>query len=394
MAAAIGIDLGTTHCAMAAVRSGDRPEVLWNREGDLLTPSVVVFQGPGRILVGKTAKHATKDLPGDCVESVKRHLDDPGWSFADSHGGTHSAVEITALILRRLAEDATETLGHRVADAVIAVPAYFDDAGRDATGRAAELAGLNVLRLVDEPAAAGIAFGTSGSGSLLVYDLGGGTFDVTVMNVEGADPRVMATSGDRDLGGLDFDERLMRHVAAEVRKQTGPDLFDGGRRQAELREKCEQARHALSRAFQTRVFFGGGDRSHTVEVSRERFERMTKGLLERTAVGTEEILGEAGLAWAQIDRILLVGGSTRMPMVRRMIERRFGSVPDTSVNPDEAVALGAALLAAQGANRRRGPAAVTPPSAVRSAGREKPRTGTEAHRRRPRAVRRRDGELH
>jgi molecular chaperone DnaK len=394
MAAAIGIDLGTTHCAMAAVRSGGRPEVLWNREGDLLTPSVVVFQGPGRVLVGKTAKHATKDLPGDCVESVKRHLDDPGWSFADSHGGTHSAVEITALILRRLTEDAAETLGHPVADAVIAVPAYFDDAGREATGRAAELAGLNVLRLVDEPTAAGIRSGTSESGSLLVYDLGGGTFDVTIMNLEGADPRVMATSGDRDLGGLDFDKRLMEHVAAEVKKQTGPDLLDGGRRQAELREKCEQARHALSRAFQTRVFLGGGDRSHTVEVSRERFERMTKDLLERTAVSTEEVLGEAGLDWAQIDRILLVGGSTRMPMVRRMIERRFGSVPDTSVNPDEAVALGAALLAAQGASRRRGPVVATPPSAVRSAGREKPRTGAEAHRRRPRAVRRRDGELH
>jgi molecular chaperone DnaK len=389
MAAAIGIDLGTTHCAMAAVRAGGRPEVLWNREGDLLTPSVVVFQGPGRALVGKNAKHATKDLPGDCVESVKRRMDDPGWAFADSHGGTHSAAEIITLILRRLAEDAAETLGHRVADAVIAVPAYFDDAGREATGRAAELAGLNVLRLVDEPTAAGIAFGASGSGTLLVYDLGGGTFDATVMNVEGADLRVIATSGDRDLGGLDFDDRLMQHVAGEVRKQAGPDLLDGGRRQAELREKCEQARHALGRAFQTRLFFGGAGSSHTVEVSRERFEWMTKDLLERTALRTEEVLGEAALAWAQIDRILLVGGSTRMPMVRRMIERRFGSMPDTSVNPDEAVALGAALLAARETTRRPGPA-----TAVRPAGREKPRAGTETRRHRSRPVRRRDGELH
>jgi molecular chaperone DnaK len=391
MAAVIGIDLGTTHSAVAAVRSGGRPEVLWNREGDLLTPSVVVFQAPGRVLVGKTAKHATKDLPGDCVESVKRRLDDPAWAFADSHGGTHSATEITALILRRLAEDAAETLGHRVADAVIAVPAHFGDAGREATRRAADLAGLNVVRLVDEPTAAGIAFGAPGSGTLLVYDLGGGTFDVTVIDAEGADLRVMAASGDRGLGGLDFDDRLMEHVAGEVRKQTGPDLLDGGRRQAELREKCEQARHALTRASQTRLFFGGADRSHTVEVSRERFERLTTDLVERTAAGTEEVLGDAGLVWAQIDRILLIGGSTRMPMVRRMIERRFGSVPDTSVNPDEAVALGAALLAAQEPKRRRGPAPVTPASGVRSAGREKPRSGATAHRSRP--ARRRDGEL-
>jgi molecular chaperone DnaK len=386
MTAVIGIDLGTTACAMAAVRSGGRPEVLWNREGDLLTPSVVSFERSGRAMVGKTAKHATKDVPRDCVESVKRRMDDPGWTFTDSHGGEHAAEEISGLILRRLAEDAAETLGRPVTGAVIAVPAYLDDAGRAATRRAAELADLPVLRLADEPTAAAVAFGVPAAGTILVYDLGGGTFDVTVLDVDGADPRIVAASGDRDLGGFDFDNRLMEHVAAEVRGQAGPDLLDGGRRQAELREKCEQAKHVLSRAYQTRLFFGGTDRSHTVEVSRERFERMTEDLLERTALITEEVLAETGRDRTGIDRILLVGGSSRMPMVRRMIERRFGSVPDQTVPPDHAVTLGAALLAARETVRRRGAAA-----GGRPLDGDLPRA--EADRHRNRAARHRHGEL-
>ena len=346
MGRAIGIDLGTTYCVTAAVRAG-RPEVLWNREGDHLTPAVVLFHGPGQVLVGKTAKHATKDVPGDCAEFVKRQMGNPDWAFADSHGEAHGAEKVSGLILRRLADDAAGALGEEVSDVVITVPAYFDDARRKATRDAGEIAGLNVLRLINEPTAAGIAFGATGTGSgtLMVYDLGGGTYDVTVMRAEGEDLRVIATAGDRDLGGSDFDDVLMAHVAAEVTAQSGPDLLDGGRRQAELREKCEQAKHALSRAHQTRLFFSDARNSYTVEVTRLRFERMVEDLVLRTARIAEEVLDDAGVSWAQLDRVLLVGGATRMPMVRRMIERLSGRFPDTSVDPDEAVALGAAILA-------------------------------------------------
>ncbi|MDN3353841.1 Hsp70 family protein [Actinomadura sp. DC4] len=371
MAQAIGIDLGTTYSATAAVRPGGVPEVLWNREGDRLTPSVVLFQESGRVLVGKNAKHATKNAPEDCVESVKRWMGDPGWVFADSHGGVHGAEEITGLILRRLAEDAAETLGEPVGDVVITVPAHFDDARRKATQDAGEIAGLNVLRLISEPAAVGIAFAAAGAGpeTLMVYDLGGGRFDVTVLRVDGDDLTVVATAGDRDLGGSDFDTLLMTYVAAEVSARRGPDLLDEGRHQAGLRERCEQAKYALSRTDQTRLFFSDAGRSYTVEVTRERFEQMAEDLLGRTSVITEQVLEEAGLSWADVDRILLVGGSTRMPMVRRRIERQSGKVPDMTVNPDEAVAVGAAILATAEMTRMaglRGDTPVTsPPRTVR-----------------------------
>jgi molecular chaperone DnaK len=344
---AIGIDLGTTYCATAIVRSGDRPEVLWNREGDHLTPSAVLFQDGGQVLVGKTAKNAAKDMPDDCVQFVKRQIGNSGWSFADSRGEIHGAEEISALILKRLAEDAAETLGEPVRNVVITVPAYFDDARRKATRDAGEIAGLTVLRLINEPTAAGIAFGTgsTSSGTLFVYDLGGGTFDVTVMRIKGSDLEVLATSGDRNLGGFDFDNRLMAHIAQEVTAQAGPDLQGDGRLEAELREKSEQAKHALTRTAQTKLFFSDAGKNYSVEVTREQFEKLTDDLLIRTADISEEVLEEAQLTWAGIDRILLVGGSTKMPMVREMLQRLSGKAPDTTVNPDEAVALGAAIVA-------------------------------------------------
>ncbi|HEY8481751.1 MAG TPA: Hsp70 family protein [Spirillospora sp.] len=362
MGHAVGIDLGTTFSAVAVVRAGGRPELLWNREGDHLTPSVVLFQDAGQVLVGKTAKNAAKDLPDDCVQFVKRQMGNADWSFVDSHGGVHGAEELSALILKRLAEDASEALGEPVRDVVITVPAYFDDARRTATRQAGEIAGLNVLRLINEPTAAGIAFGSGdmGEGTLLVYDLGGGTFDVTVMRVGGDELEVIATTGDRNLGGFDFDNRLMEHVAEQVREQGGPDLYDDGRLQGELREKCEQAKHALTRAAQTRLFFSDAGGTFTVTVTRERFEELTEDLLARTADAAEEVLEEADLTWAQIDRVLLVGGSTKMPMVREMIERVSGKAPDTSVNPDEAVALGAAIVADYELTRKDESKAVVP----------------------------------
>ncbi|MFI0485093.1 Hsp70 family protein [Actinomadura sp. 9N215] len=362
MGHAIGIDLGTTFSAAAVIRPGGRPELLWNREGDHLTPSVVLFQDAGQVLVGKTAKNAAKDLPDDCVQFVKRQMGNPGWSFADSHGGVHGAEELSGLILRRLAEDAAEALGEVVRDVVITVPAYFDDARRTATRQAGEIAGLNVLRLINEPTAAGIAFGSGDmpSGTLLVYDLGGGTFDVTVMRVGGDELEVIATTGDRNLGGFDFDNRLMEHVAGEVLARGGPDLNDDGRLQGELREKCEQAKHALTRTAQTRLFFSDPQGTYTVTVTRDEFERLTEDLLARTADAVDEVLDEARLSWTGIDRLLLVGGSTKMPMVREMIERVSGKAPDTSVNPDEAIALGAAIVAEHELARRDRPEAEIP----------------------------------
>lgn len=361
MEQAIGIDLGTTYSAAAIVRSGGRPEVLWNREGDHLTPSAVLFQATGQVLVGKTAKNTAKDMPDDCVQLVKRHIGDPGWSFADSQGGIHGAEEVSGLILRRLAEDAAESLGHEVRDVVITVPAYFDDTRRKATWDAGRIAGLNVLRLINEPTAAGIAFGTNKmeSGTLFVYDLGGGTFDVTVMRIEGGDLEVVATSGDRNLGGFDFDNRLMEHVAGEVLAQGGPDLKEEAWREAELREKCEQAKCTLSRSAEIGLFFSDTGRNYSVEVTRKQFEKMTSDLLARTENTAEEVLEAAALTWTGIDRILLVGGSTRMPMVREMLERLSGKVPDTTINPDEAVALGAAIVAEMELTKRNEPDAVT-----------------------------------
>jgi molecular chaperone DnaK len=382
MARAVGVDLGTTYSAVAAVRRGGLPELLWNREGDLLTPSVLLLPGADGSLVGKSAKHATKDVPGDCVELVKRRTADPGWTFTDSQGGVRGEGEIRGLILRRLAEDATGALGEPVREVVLAAPAHLGDAGRRALLSAGQAAGLRVARLIDEAVAASLAFGVT-TGTLLVYDLGGGTLKVSVLAADGAEPKVVAHGVDRELGGFDFDTRLMEFVASEVRKLAGPDLLDGGRREAELRERCEQAKHALSRAFQTRLFFRDADRGYTVEVGRERFERMTSDLLARTQAVTEEVLAQAGVGWSSIDRILLVGGSTRMPMVRRMIERRLGSMPDTTVDPGQAVALGTAIATrdpALGDRRRPAPRAGGPVS---------PRP---VHRR-GRVVRRRDGEL-
>ncbi|GLY85724.1 Hsp70 family protein [Actinoallomurus iriomotensis] len=347
MAPAIGIDLGTTYSAVAAARPGRRPEVLWNHDGDLLTPSVVLLSGAGEALIGKTAKHATKNVPGDCVELAKRREGAARWTFTDPQGGVRDAEEIQGLILRRLAEDAAAALGEPIGEVVLTAPARAGAAVRRSLRSAAEAAGLTVAGLVDEPVAAGLAFGVT-QGTVLVYDLGGGTLEVTVMTVDDDGSHVLATDGDRRLGGFDFDDRLMAYVASEVRKLAGPDLLDGGRRQAELRERCEQAKHALSRAFQTRLFIAGADRSYTVEVSRERFERMTRDLLQRAAAVADAALGRAGVNWARIDRILLVGGSTRMPMVRRMIERRLGGVADTTIDPDQAVALGAAIAARDG----------------------------------------------
>ena len=351
MPRAVGIDLGTTYSAVAVLRDTGEPEVLLNRDGESITPSVVLFQafeGRDEPLVGTMAKHSAAGAPEDVVQFVKRNMGDSTWRFNSTSGASYSAEETSAIILRRLKEDAELALGETVKDAVITVPAYFDDARRTATRHAGTIAGLNVLRVLNEPTAAALSFGldTSAEGTVLVYDLGGGTFDVTLMRIDGGDFEVLGTDGDRNLGGFDFDNRLIEHIASNIEEQGGPDLLDDTAQVAGLREKAEMAKRSLTTVANTTVHVSAGGRSYRVPVSRVDFERITADLIRRTKDLTEHVLEEAGVSWAAVDHVLLVGGSTRMPMVRALVERLAGKPADRSVHPDEAVALGAAIQAA------------------------------------------------
>ncbi len=349
---AIGIDLGTTYSAVAVLRDSGEVEVLPNRDGEDITPSVVLFQGFGSSdepLVGTMAKHSAASAPDDVVQFVKRQMGDPDWRFSSTSGNNYSSEEVSAIILKRLKEDAELALGETVRDAVITVPAYFDDARRTATKHAGAIAGLNVLRVLNEPTAAALSFGvdTSAQGLVLVYDLGGGTFDVTLMRITDEGFDVLATDGDRMLGGFDFDNKLIEYIADKIAEQGGPsDLLDDSAQVASLREKAEMAKRSLTTVATTTVHISAGGGQYRVPVARAEFERITKDLLNRTRDLTEFVLSEAGVTWAGIDHLLLVGGSTRMPMVRELIEKLAGKPTDRSVRPDEAVAMGAAIQAA------------------------------------------------
>jgi molecular chaperone DnaK len=363
MARVVGIDLGTTFSAVAVVKSGGTPELLWNRDGESLTPSVVMFQEGEAALVGSMAKRSVAVMPDDCAQFVKRQMGDPHWIFTDSRGTEYRPEQISAVILRRLVEDAAMALdGQEIRDVVITVPAYFDDTRRKATQDAGQIAGLNVLRLINEPTAAAIAYGLDHEQDdtrLFVLDLGGGTFDVTIMRLGDGKFDVIATDGDRNLGGFDFDNALMKHVASTVVDQGGPDLLDGGSAEADLREKCEMAKRTLSQMAQAAIFVTADGKNFTIKVTRAAFEQMTADLLSRTEDLSEAVLEEAGLAWTDIDKVLLVGGSTRMPMVREMITKLSGIQPETGTNPDEVVALGAAIVAEKAAADTYGGASLT-----------------------------------
>jgi molecular chaperone DnaK len=350
MTQAIGLDLGTTFSAAAVVRNG-RPELLINADGGHLTPSVVLFGAEGEPLVGEVASRSATDAPDDCVQFVKRHMGDPHWSVVDPTGKEHRPEEISAIILRRLVQDASAALGGQIRDVVITVPAYFDDLRRTATRQAGEIAGLNVLRLINEPTAAAVAYGITRdqAGTFLVYDLGGGTFDVTILRSGAGEFEVIGTEGDRNLGGFDFDNELMKHVAKVVQSEGGPELMEDPVLVAELREKCELAKRRLTTTGQAAIIMRAGDRNFRIRVTREEFEVMTRDLLERTEIIAEGVLEDAGLTWERIDQVLLVGGSTRMPMVRELVRRLSGKAPAADINPDEAVALGAAIVADQAA---------------------------------------------
>ena len=342
---AVGIDLGTTYSAIAALGPDGRPTIVPNREGERITPSVVLFHDDG-VLVGSAAKQAATDAPDDVVQFVKRRMGDRSWAFVTSSGEQVDAESVSAAILRRLKDDAELALGEPVTHAVITVPAYFDDARRQATIDAGEIAGFTVLGVINEPTAAAVHDGleTGMQGNVLVYDLGG-TFDVTVMRIEGNDFRVLSVQGDRNLGGFNWDNEVMRYIADQVHRESGTDPLTDDLLEAELRDKAERAKRALTTTPETRVVLRVDRKSYSVKVTRPLFDELTRGLLARTRSNVELALADAGLAPSDIDELLLVGGSTRMPMVRDLLTSMIGRPPRVGGNPDESVALGAAVPA-------------------------------------------------
>ncbi len=345
----LGIDLGTTNSAFA-VMEGDEPEIIANAEGDRTTPSVVAFSDDGERLVGKPAKNQAVQNPDRTIQSIKRHMgeDDHTVAIGDDE---YTPEQISAMILQKIKRDAEEYLGDDVEKAVITVPAYFNDKQRQATKDAGEIAGFDVERIVNEPTAASMAYGLDDESdqTVLVYDLGGGTFDVSVLDLGGGVYEVVATNGDNDLGGDDWDEALIDHLADEFENNHGIDLREDRQALQRLKDAAEEAKIELSNKKETTVnlpFITATDSGpvHLEQsVTRATFENLTGDLLERTVGPTEQALSDAGYSTGDIDEVILVGGSTRMPQVVDKVEALAGQEPKKNVNPDEAVALGAAV---------------------------------------------------
>ena len=349
---AVGIDLGTTFSVIARLDDLGRPQTLINAEGDKITPSVVFFEGEN-VVVGKEAAKALATDAADVAQFAKRDLGSR--FFHQPLAGRHYPPEaLQAWILAKLRLDAQTQIGP-IEKAVVTVPAYFDEVRRKATQDAGYIAGLDVLDIINEPTAAAVAFGfqegflrPDGGGEkrkILVYDLGGGTFDVTVMEIGGKEFKALATDGDVMLGGADWDLRLVDHVAEAFKKKHGSDPREDIAVKGRLWRECEDAKRTLSARTKVHIACDYRGQAIRVEVTREQFEAMTRDLLDRTAFTTRHTLQAAGLAWADIERILLVGGSSRMPAVIEMLKKLSGKQPDASVSPDEAVAHGAALHA-------------------------------------------------
>jgi molecular chaperone DnaK len=357
MARAVGIDLGTTNSVVAVLEGGE-PTVIANAEGGRTTPSVVAFAKSGEPLVGEVAKRQAVTNVERTTRSVKRYMG-TDWTV-EIDGKKYTAQEISARVLQKLKRDAEEYLGEPVADAVITVPAYFNDHQRQATKEAGEIAGLNVLRIINEPTAAALAYGLDKGREdelILVFDLGGGTFDVSLLEV-GKDEdnfstiQVRATSGDNHLGGDDWDQRIVDHLVNTVKMQTGVDLAKDKIAMQRLREAAEQAKKELSSATATTISLQylsmteNGPVHLDEKLTRAQFQQMTADLLERTKAPFRQVIKDAGIKVSDIDHIVLVGGSTRMPAVTEVVrELTGGREPNKGVNPDEVVAVGAALQA-------------------------------------------------
>ena len=356
MARAVGIDLGTTNSVVSTLEGGE-PEVIPNAEGARTTPSVVAFSKDGDVLVGSVAKRQAVTNVDRTISSVKRHMG-TDWT-TEIDGKKYTPQEISARILQKLKNDAEAYLNDKVTDAVITVPAYFNDAERQATKEAGEIAGLNVLRIVNEPTAAALAYGLDKGKEdelILVFDLGGGTFDVSLLEV-GKDEdgfstiQVRATSGDNRLGGDDWDQRIVNWLLEQVKSKTGADLSKDKIALQRLQEAAEQAKKELSSASSTNISLQylsvtpEGPIHLDEKLSRAKFEDLTSDLLERTKKPFQDVIAEAGIKVSDISEVVLVGGSTRMPAVANLVKELTGREPNKGVNPDEVVAMGAALQA-------------------------------------------------
>jgi molecular chaperone DnaK len=353
MARAVGIDLGTTNSVVTVLEGGE-PTVIANSEGSRTTPSVVAFAKNGEVLVGQSAKNQAVTNVDRTIRSVKRHMGTT-WSTDEIDGKKYTPQEISARILQKLKRDAETYLGEPVTDAVITVPAYFEDAQRQATKEAGEIAGLNVLRIVNEPTAAALAYGLDKGETeqtILVFDLGGGTFDVSLLEIGDGVIEVKATAGDNHLGGDDWDEKVMSHLVKTFNASNGIDLSKDKLAMQRLREAAEKAKIELSQAQSTNINLpyitagAEGPLHLDVTITRAEFQRMTQDLLERTRAPFNQVVRDAGISVGQIDHVVLVGGSTRMPAVSDLVrELTGGQEPNKGVNPDEVVAIGAALQA-------------------------------------------------
>ena len=356
MARAVGIDLGTTNSVVSVLEGGD-PVVIANAEGTRTTPSVVAFSKDGEVLVGSVAKRQAVTNVDRTISSVKRHMG-TDWT-TEIDGKKYTPQEISARILMKLKGDAEAFLNDTVTDAVITVPAYFNDAERQATKEAGEIAGLNVLRIVNEPTAAALAYGLDKGKEdelILVFDLGGGTFDVSLLEVGKDDDgfstiQVRATSGDNRLGGDDWDQRVVEWLLAQVKANTGADLSKDKIALQRLQEAAEQAKKELSSATSTNISLQylsvtpEGPIHLDEKLTRAKFEELTRDLLERTKKPVLDVIKEAGVSISEISEVVLVGGSTRMPAVAELVKELTGREPNKGVNPDEVVAMGAALQA-------------------------------------------------
>jgi molecular chaperone DnaK len=374
MAKAIGIDLGTTNSCVA-VMEGNKPRVIENSEGARTTPSMVAFTDSGEVLVGQTAKRQSITNPENTIFAIKRLIgrryDDPmtqkdkgmvpyrivpgpnGDAWVDVKGKKYSPSQISAFILTKMKETAEAFLGQRVEQAVITVPAYFNDAQRQATKDAGRIAGLDVLRIINEPTAAALAYGLDkkGSGKIAVYDLGGGTFDISILEVGDGVFEVKATNGDTFLGGEDFDKRIMDYLADEFRKETGIDLRNDRLPLQRLKDAAEKAKIELSSTTQTDVNLPfitadqNGPKHLNMKLTRAKLEALVDDLIQRTVEPCKAALRDAGLQASEINEVVLVGGQTRMPKVQETVQKLFGREPHKGVNPDEVVAIGAAIQA-------------------------------------------------
>lgn len=346
----IGIDLGTTNSAVARRNDYGRPEIIASRDGANVTPSVIYF-GQDPPVVGQEAKEWAR-VGDELIASFFKPQMGNSLYRLEFGGKSYDATALSALVLERLRLDAEEALGGPVTDAVVTVPAYFADPQRKATIEAGRLAGLNVTRIINEPTAAALAYGLQredGEETVLIYDLGGGTFDVTVARIDPSEVAVLSTAGDHDLGGKNWDDRIATFLAEKFEKETGLDPLDDPVLLNEVLSVAERAKWALSEREATRATLQLKGERRTFDVSRADFEAMTFPLMDRTRRLTEEALEEAGLTWPKLTGVLLVGGSTRMPMVRQYVSQMAGKPPKAGVNVDEAVALGAAIQAAMDA---------------------------------------------